>query len=184
MHLSTSPATPRARARTNLRRAAGDAGVLARFCTGTLRLALALSAGAPGAAAQQWMVRRVGAVQAPQVVMEDIALRCVVGLDQGKGGTWHLQIRIAGSGAQERSGKRRLAGTEGAFEQDAVRIVVSTDLATRWTDSDEVAIEASQAVGPDLDLHLLIEKDFHCFHRSAEQDPEAYPNPLQTGTAS
>ena len=76
------------------------------------------------------------------------------------------------------------AKVSAAFEQDAVRIVVSTDLATRWTDSDEVAIEARQAVGPDLDLHLLIEKDFHCFHRSAEQDPDAYPNPLQTGTAS
>jgi hypothetical protein len=27
-------------------------------------------------------------------------------------------------------------------------------------------------------VQLLIEKDFQCLHRSDEQDPDAYPNPL------
>jgi hypothetical protein len=43
-----------------------------------------------------------------------------------------------------------------------------------WFVSDQVSIEALSQAG----VHLLVEKDFQCLHKSDEQDPDAYPNPL------
>jgi hypothetical protein len=60
----------------------------------------------------------------------------------------------------------------------AIRIVIPTGVAIPWADSDDVGIQAWQPTGDDLRLELLIEKDFQCLHRTAEQDPDAYPNPL------
>jgi hypothetical protein len=45
---------------------------------------------------------------------------------------------------------------------------------TDWVESDQVGIEARSDTG----VELLIEKDFKCLHRSAEQEPDAYPHPL------
>jgi hypothetical protein len=64
------------------------------------------------------------------------------------------------------------------FEGNAIRVVIPAKLAIRWTDSDDVGIQACQARGEDLRLELLIEKDFQCLHRTAGQEPDAYPNPL------
>jgi hypothetical protein len=64
------------------------------------------------------------------------------------------------------------------FEGDAIRVVIPADIAIQWTDSDEIGIQASQPIGEDLRLELLIEKDFQCLHGTAEQEPDAYPNPL------
>lgn len=69
------------------------------------------------------------------------------------------------------------------FEGNAIRVVIPVDVAIQWTDSDDVGIQASQPIGEDLRLELLIEKDFQCLHRTAEQEPDAYPNPLATVSA-
>ena len=43
-----------------------------------------------------------------------------------------------------------------------------------WIESDQVSIEALAQAS----VQLLIEKDFQCLHKSDEQDPDAYANPL------
>jgi hypothetical protein len=70
------------------------------------------------------------------------------------------------------------AAVSADFDDRAIRIVIPTPIAIQWTDSNEVGIQASQATADGLGLELLIEKDFQCLHRTAEQDPDAYPNPL------
>ena len=47
---------------------------------------------------------------------------------------------------------------------------------TQWVESDQVGIEAQSQFG----VGLLIEKDFQCLHRSAEQEPDAFPRPLMS----
>jgi len=64
------------------------------------------------------------------------------------------------------------------FQDNAIRTVIPAEAAIRWADTDEIGIEAYQAAGPNLELRLLIEKDFQCLHRTTEQEPDAYPNPL------
>jgi hypothetical protein len=64
------------------------------------------------------------------------------------------------------------------FDDRAIRVAIPTRIAIQWTDSHDVAIQASQRTGDGLRLELLIEKDFQCLHRTAEQEPDAYPNPL------
>lgn len=64
------------------------------------------------------------------------------------------------------------------FEGNAIRVVIPAEVATHWTESDDVGIQASQSIGENLHLELLIEKDFQCLHRTEEQEPDAYPNPL------
>jgi hypothetical protein len=64
------------------------------------------------------------------------------------------------------------------FDDRAIRILIPTSIATQWTDSNNVGIQALQPIGEDLQLELLIEKDFQCLHRTEEQEPDAYPNPL------
>ena len=68
------------------------------------------------------------------------------------------------------------------LDESAIRVSIPTAIATRWADSDDVSIEGSQAVSEKPDLQLLIEKDFQCLHRTAEE-PDAYPNPLATLSA-
>jgi hypothetical protein len=65
-----------------------------------------------------------------------------------------------------------------SFEGDAVRVVIPAQVANRWTDTDDVGIQASQPIGDDLRLELLIEKDFQCLNRTADQEPDGYRNPL------
>lgn len=69
------------------------------------------------------------------------------------------------------------------FEGNAIRVVIPADVAIQWTDSDDIGMQASQPIGQNFQLELLIEKDFQCLHRSVEQDPDAYPNPLAAGNA-
>ena len=60
------------------------------------------------------------------------------------------------------------------FEGQTIHVMVPMQMITEWIESDQVSIEASSQAG----VQLLIEKDFQCLHKSDEQDPDAYPNPL------
>lgn len=64
------------------------------------------------------------------------------------------------------------------FEDRTIHIFIPAGIARQWTDGDEVGMHTSQATGEGPRLELLIEKDFQCLHRTAEQEPDAYPNPL------
>jgi len=60
------------------------------------------------------------------------------------------------------------------FDGRAIRVTIPMHQMTDWVESDQVGIEARSDTG----VELLIEKDFKCLHRSAEQEPDAYPHPL------
>jgi hypothetical protein len=69
------------------------------------------------------------------------------------------------------------------FDGQAIRVMVPVQVLTEWIESDQVSIEARSQGG----VQLLVEKDFQCLHKSAEQDADAYPHPLmseQTITSS
>jgi hypothetical protein len=69
------------------------------------------------------------------------------------------------------------------FDENAIRVAIPPVVAIQWTDSDGVSIHASQPAGAKVDLQLLIEKDFQCLHGTADQEPDAYPNPLAAVSA-
>jgi hypothetical protein len=64
------------------------------------------------------------------------------------------------------------------YEGDSIRIVVPREMAVSWAQSSDVAIDGLH----DPRVGILIEKDFQCLHKSDEQNPDAFPNPLARGT--
>ncbi len=64
------------------------------------------------------------------------------------------------------------------YQHNALRIQIPAAKANHWITTDDVGIEAEQAVANGKHLSILIEKDFQCVH-SPTPDPDAYPNPLQ-----
>ena len=60
------------------------------------------------------------------------------------------------------------------YDGDSIRVVVPRAVATAWAENSEATIEGSR----NSCVQALIEKDFQCLHKSAERDPDAYPNPL------
>jgi len=66
-----------------------------------------------------------------------------------------------------------------AHYQDRLIIVqVPKSTLTHWASSDQVGIEAAQALGEQGELHVLIEKDFACLNGPEEQNIDTFPNPL------
>ena len=67
------------------------------------------------------------------------------------------------------------------YQNNSLRIQLPAAKANQWITTDEVGIQAEQAVANGKQLSILIEKDFQCVH-SPNPDPNAYPNPLQPET--
>lgn len=64
------------------------------------------------------------------------------------------------------------------FDGDRIEVAVPHDVARRWAETEQVGIEAEQAVASGAVLRLLIEKDFKCLApRPGEDDSDAFPNP-------
>ena|SRR5271154_3229082 len=70
-----------------------------------------------------------------------------------------------------------LSAPQATYANGFLRIQVPRADATDWACSDRVGISGDQAVEPGKRLSILIEKDFQCVH--GDQDPDAYPNPLE-----
>ena len=70
-------------------------------------------------------------------------------------------------------------GPDGAvsatFEQGRIRVHLPAATARQWIDSDQTGVESSGSP-----LHILIEKDYQCLHKSSPDDADAFPNPLKT----
>lgn len=58
---------------------------------------------------------------------------------------------------------------QASYAAQQITILLPTELATNWINSEEVSIEYQQAYTDGQYLHLLIEKDFPCRH-TEEQD--------------
>lgn len=64
-----------------------------------------------------------------------------------------------------------------SYSPDSLRILVPSEVAEKWSHSDQVGI-TSEGSSPSL----LVEKDFRCIHREPgeEDDAASYPNPLES----
>ena len=93
--------------------------------------------------------------------------------------TGRVEERIAFATDQDLAYSIETASTPDVFamfENARVRVIIPVAQAHAWIDSDQVGIERK---GPPIDI--LIEKDFQCLHRSPEDTPGAFPNPLARG---
>jgi len=63
------------------------------------------------------------------------------------------------------------------FEGSRLTLSILPDLVGRWSQTDEVGIEADQAIRYGQSLHILIEKDFDCLHSRPEENIDTFPNP-------
>jgi hypothetical protein len=57
-----------------------------------------------------------------------------------------------------------------------VAVLLSRELASEWSHSDQIAIAGKIDVGQG-DLELLIEKDFACLDRDGREREDTFPNP-------
>jgi hypothetical protein len=70
-----------------------------------------------------------------------------------------------------------LSAPQALYANGWLRIQLPRADATAWACSDRVAITGDQTLQSGQRLAILIEKDFQCVH--GDQDPDAYPNPLE-----
>ena len=75
-----------------------------------------------------------------------------------------------------RDGNRAAVDAEASAGQ--VNVVVPVEVARTWADSEQVGIDGVVDLGVRGILSILIEKDFACIDRSAEENVDAFPNPL------
>jgi hypothetical protein len=65
-----------------------------------------------------------------------------------------------------------------SFDGDRIEVALPHAIARGWAESEQVSIEAEQALADGAVLRLLIEKDFKCLApRAGEDDSDAFPNP-------
>ena len=64
---------------------------------------------------------------------------------------------------------------DAAFGGGRLTVLVPRAWAATWADSDEVGIEGARRCDGRT-LALLVEKDFECLHRRADE-PDAFPHP-------
>ena len=64
-----------------------------------------------------------------------------------------------------------------------VKVVVPAEVARTWADSEQVGIEGVVDLGARGKLSILVEKDFACIDRSAEENADTFPNPLAVAHA-
>ena len=66
------------------------------------------------------------------------------------------------------------------YQGHTMQVVLPPDTAHAWATTDQVGIEETLPVDGSGALHVLIEKDFQCLHRSDEEEPDNFPYPLAT----
>jgi hypothetical protein len=67
------------------------------------------------------------------------------------------------------------------YARNVIAVVLPAATARQWADTDQVSIEAEQAISGDEALRILVEKDFACLQpRPHEDDSDMFPNPEAT----
>jgi hypothetical protein len=67
------------------------------------------------------------------------------------------------------------------FENQSFTLRLPSNEARQWGESDQIGIEAEQAIGDGTSLRILIEKDFECRHQRAEEIAETFPSSKRAG---
>lgn len=74
--------------------------------------------------------------------------------------------------------------TRARFEDDCLTISISAADAENWIESEQVGIEATQPIGNEKVLRILVEKDFACLaERVNEDDSDAFTHPNKANIA-
>ena len=69
-------------------------------------------------------------------------------------------------------------GVTTQFSDNQILILIPESDAIDWTTTDRVGIEATQDVGGNTVLSILIEKDFECLTRPDDpENADSFPNP-------
>jgi hypothetical protein len=64
------------------------------------------------------------------------------------------------------------------FSDNQILILIPESTALDWTTTQRVGIEATQDVGQNTELYILLEKDFECLTRPDDPDnADSFPNP-------
>jgi hypothetical protein len=64
------------------------------------------------------------------------------------------------------------------FNDNQILLLLPESTALDWTTTDRISIEATQDVGENTVLSILIEKDFECLTRPDDPDnADSFPNP-------
>lgn len=76
----------------------------------------------------------------------------------------------------------RAAAPEARLEGARVEVTLPEAAVRAWASTEQVGIEADQAIEGGGSLRLLVEKDFACLKpRTGEDDEDAFPNPAAHG---
>jgi len=73
--------------------------------------------------------------------------------------------------------RRHCETTSASFVRGKLCVTLPRVVAEEWAGSDTVGIDAQLPASSGQPLRLLIEKDFHCLHGSAEAQEDYFPNP-------
>jgi hypothetical protein len=65
------------------------------------------------------------------------------------------------------------------YRHGMIRVQLPAALVETWARTDQVGLAGEQPLGAGASLTLLIEKDFECLDRAAEDDEAAYPHPMR-----
>ena len=63
------------------------------------------------------------------------------------------------------------------YHDHTMQVLLPSATAHAWASTDQVGIEETLSIDDTEVLHILIEKDFQCLHRTDEEEPDHYPNP-------
>lgn len=80
-----------------------------------------------------------------------------------------------------RDGHRPSLGVEASAGK--VKVVLPAEVARTWADSEQIGINGDVDLGARGKLSILVEKDFACIDRSAEENADTFPNPLAVAHA-
>jgi len=72
--------------------------------------------------------------------------------------------------------QEQISSPEARFENQSIIVVLPSNQAKLWAESDELGISAQFG-----QLSLLIEKDLQCLKSRGEEDHDTFPNPKALG---
>jgi hypothetical protein len=90
------------------------------------------------------------------------------GRNAGSELTYALVIDAVGRGVDVEAAGQRIA------------VQVPAEMARNWAETDAVGMSGKVDLGVRGVLSVLVEKDFACLDRSAENNEDTFPNPLAT----
>ncbi len=70
---------------------------------------------------------------------------------------------------------------EASFSINNIVVLIPADFADGWHGNNVVGIDATQNIGNNETLYILIEKDFQCLDETTEDQSDHFTNPHSTG---